>query len=197
MSKRAWLSLGILIAAGWVGLLSSSHAGANGINTTAYLPITLLDSSDPRPPTSTPEATATIPISPTGTNTSTPTPTLTPTSLPTTTEEPTVTATQTLSPTSTPTSTATPSPTATTTTTPTRTPTTTPTKTPTATSTPKPTATPTKDPSKCHPSYPTVCIPPPPPDLNCDDIPYRNFTVLPPDPHRFDSDKDGIGCESN
>jgi micrococcal nuclease len=48
----------------------------------------------------------------------------------------------------------------------------------------------------CHPSYPTVCIPPPPPDLDCGDIPYRRFKVLPPDPHRFDRDKDGIGCES-
>jgi micrococcal nuclease len=49
----------------------------------------------------------------------------------------------------------------------------------------------------CHPSYPTVCIPPPPPDLDCGDVPYRQFQVLPPDPHRFDgSDNDGIGCES-
>lgn len=48
----------------------------------------------------------------------------------------------------------------------------------------------------CDPSYPTVCIPPPPPDLDCKDIPYRRFTVLPPDPHRFDGDHDGIGCES-
>ena len=48
----------------------------------------------------------------------------------------------------------------------------------------------------CHPSYPDVCIPPPPPDLNCPDIPYKNFRVLPPDPHRFDGDKDGIGCET-
>lgn len=45
-------------------------------------------------------------------------------------------------------------------------------------------------------SYPNVCIAPPPPDLDCKDIPYRNFKVLPPDPHRFDRDKDGIGCES-
>ena len=51
--------------------------------------------------------------------------------------------------------------------------------------------------SNCHPSYPTVCIPPPPPDLDCKDIPYRRFKVLPPDPHRFDGDGDGIGCESN
>ncbi len=48
----------------------------------------------------------------------------------------------------------------------------------------------------CDPSYPDVCIPPPPPDLDCGDIPYRNFRVLPPDPHRFDRDKDGIGCET-
>ena len=48
----------------------------------------------------------------------------------------------------------------------------------------------------CDPSYPTVCILPPPPDLDCKDIPYRNFPVLPPDPHRFDGDKDGIGCET-
>jgi hypothetical protein len=48
----------------------------------------------------------------------------------------------------------------------------------------------------CDPSYPTVCIPPPPPDLDCKDIPYRNFVVLPPDPHHFDGDHDGIGCET-
>jgi hypothetical protein len=50
--------------------------------------------------------------------------------------------------------------------------------------------------ANCDPSYPTVCIPPPPPDLACTDIPYRNFTVVPPDSHGFDGDKDGIGCES-
>ena len=50
--------------------------------------------------------------------------------------------------------------------------------------------------SSCDPSYPDVCIPPPPPDLDCGEISHRNFTVLPPDPHRFDGDKDGIGCES-
>jgi micrococcal nuclease len=62
-----------------------------------------------------------------------------------------------------------------------------------------PTAQPTETaaPAKnCDPSYPTVCIPPPPPDLDCKDIPYKKFKVLPPDPHKFDSDKDGIGCES-
>ena len=48
----------------------------------------------------------------------------------------------------------------------------------------------------CDPAYPDVCIPPPPPDLSCKDIPYRRFRVLPPDPHGFDRDGDGIGCES-
>ena len=50
--------------------------------------------------------------------------------------------------------------------------------------------------NNCDPSYPGVCIPPYPPDLDCGDIPQKNFTVLQPDPHRFDGDKDGIGCES-
>ena len=48
----------------------------------------------------------------------------------------------------------------------------------------------------CDPAYPTVCIPPPPPDLDCKDITFRRFTVLPPDPHRFDGDHDGVSCES-
>ncbi len=48
----------------------------------------------------------------------------------------------------------------------------------------------------CDPAYPTVCIPSPPPDLDCGDIPYTNFEVRPPDPHGFDGDGDGIGCES-
>jgi len=49
--------------------------------------------------------------------------------------------------------------------------------------------------NNCDPAYPTVCIPSPPPDLDCGEITHRNFTVLPPDPHRFDGDGDGIGCE--
>jgi endonuclease YncB( thermonuclease family) len=48
---------------------------------------------------------------------------------------------------------------------------------------------------RCHPAYPTVCIPPPPPDLDCKDNPDRGVKVLPPDPHRLDRDGDGIGCE--
>jgi micrococcal nuclease len=52
----------------------------------------------------------------------------------------------------------------------------------------------------CHASYPDVCIPPAPPDLDCGDISYRNFRVrhdvADPDPHGFDGDRDGVGCES-
>ena len=38
----------------------------------------------------------------------------------------------------------------------------------------------------CHPSYPGRCIPPPPPNLNCDDISFHNFKVIGSDPHGFD-----------
>lgn len=51
-------------------------------------------------------------------------------------------------------------------------------------------------PSNCDPAYPTVCIPSPPPDLNCGNIAYRDFGALPADPHHFDGDNDGVGCES-
>jgi micrococcal nuclease len=50
----------------------------------------------------------------------------------------------------------------------------------------------------CHPSYPDVCIPGGP-DLDCPQIPYRRFRVINSplgyDPHGFDGDNDGIGCE--
>lgn len=65
-----------------------------------------------------------------------------------------------------------------------------------------PTATPVPPPapaapaaSNCDPSYPSLCIPINSPDLDCPDISARRFPVLPPDPHRFDGDHDGIGCE--
>lgn len=48
----------------------------------------------------------------------------------------------------------------------------------------------------CDPSYPDFCIPPPPPLLNCEQQ-RHDFTVVPPDPHGFDRDKDGVGCERN
>src|SRR5215204_1578477 len=50
--------------------------------------------------------------------------------------------------------------------------------------------------TSCHPSYPDNCIPPPPPDLNCDDVSDTDFEVVGSDPHGFDRDNDGIGCES-
>jgi micrococcal nuclease len=50
-------------------------------------------------------------------------------------------------------------------------------------------------PAGCDPSYAGVCIPPPPPDLDCGDIRFRRFAVVGSDPHRFDGDRDGIGCE--
>src|SRR5215216_959538 len=51
--------------------------------------------------------------------------------------------------------------------------------------------------TECDPSYPDDCIPSPPPDLDCNDegVP-ENFQVLSPDPHDFDRDSDGIGCET-
>jgi micrococcal nuclease len=49
---------------------------------------------------------------------------------------------------------------------------------------------------KCDSSYPDVCIPPYPPDLDCGEISFKNFRVIGSDPHGFDRDNDGIGCES-
>ena len=68
---------------------------------------------------------------------------------------------------------------------------------------PEPTQTPYIGPTdaaptrSCDPAYPAVCIPSPPPDLDCGQISHRRFHVLPPDPHGFDRDRDGIGCEWN
>jgi endonuclease YncB( thermonuclease family) len=53
---------------------------------------------------------------------------------------------------------------------------------------------------RCHASYPDFCIPPPPPDLDCRHLAQRHFRVrwdvADPDPHRFDADHNGFGCES-
>lgn len=52
--------------------------------------------------------------------------------------------------------------------------------------------------TNCHPAYPDVCIPSPPPDLDCAQVRrmgYRNIRVLAPDPHGLDRDGDGTGCE--
>jgi hypothetical protein len=47
----------------------------------------------------------------------------------------------------------------------------------------------------CDSSYPDICVTIYSAKLSCGDIPFRNFKVLLPDPHGFDSDGDGIGCE--
>ena len=49
----------------------------------------------------------------------------------------------------------------------------------------------------CDPSYPGVCIPPYAEvgDLDCGDVPHVGFAVHPPDPHAFDGNRDGEGCE--
>lgn len=51
------------------------------------------------------------------------------------------------------------------------------------------------DRSRCDPSYPTLCLPSPPPRLGCGRLYYDRFPVLPPDPHRVDRNQDGTGCE--
>jgi len=48
----------------------------------------------------------------------------------------------------------------------------------------------------CDPSYPDFCIPPLPPDLNCADVGETDFIVQRADPHGFDGDHDGVGCDS-
>ena len=50
-------------------------------------------------------------------------------------------------------------------------------------------------PEGCDSSYPDICISISSAKLSCFDIPYKNFKVLLPDRHEFDSDGDGIGCE--
>jgi hypothetical protein len=69
---------------------------------------------------------------------------------------------------------------------------------PATTTTRRPRATTTTRPPtrNCDPAYPDFCIPPPPPDLDCPDIGATDFTVRAPDPHGFDADNDGVGCES-
>ena len=54
----------------------------------------------------------------------------------------------------------------------------------------------TDDGNNCDPSYPDFCIQSAPPDLDCSDIPQKMFTVRGSDPHGFDLDGNGEGCES-
>lgn len=51
--------------------------------------------------------------------------------------------------------------------------------------------------ARCDPAYPEVCIAPPPPQLNCDDVGIDDFRADAPDPHNLDADSDGVACESN
>jgi endonuclease YncB( thermonuclease family) len=53
--------------------------------------------------------------------------------------------------------------------------------------------------SSCYPGYPDDCIPPGPPDLDCGSAEIRRRVHVDHaygDPHHFDADKDGWGCES-
>ncbi len=49
--------------------------------------------------------------------------------------------------------------------------------------------------SNCDPNY-EPCVPDTSYDLDCSDISF-SVTVVGSDPHRFDRDGDGYGCESN
>jgi hypothetical protein len=53
-----------------------------------------------------------------------------------------------------------------------------------------------EDGEDCDNSYPDECIPPPPPVLDCSDIDEDDFEVRRSDPHGFDDDNDGVGCEA-
>jgi Flp pilus assembly pilin Flp len=50
----------------------------------------------------------------------------------------------------------------------------------------------------CDAHYSGACIPPPPPDLDCDDLAHMGITgtvsVSEADPHHLDTDGDGIAC---
>jgi len=65
---------------------------------------------------------------------------------------------------------------------------------PAPTVTPTPTATPASG-GACDPNYTGSCVPIVTYDLNCADIAHR-VVVVGVDIHHFDSDHDGIGCES-
>jgi micrococcal nuclease len=48
----------------------------------------------------------------------------------------------------------------------------------------------------CDRRYGGACVPVHPPDVNCNELPDRNFRVLGDDVHRLDVDGDGIACEA-
>jgi cytoskeletal protein RodZ len=168
--RKRWQKVGLIAAAAFVALIGlGALIGDSDTGTD-----TIAAASTTTPPTTVTTIPATT-IAPTTTTT-----------VPTTTTAPTTTTTAPTTTTAAPTTT-----TAATTTT-----TTAPTTTTTAPTTTTAAPTTTTVAKNCHSSYPDFCIPPPPPDLNCGDISQKRFTVLPPDPHRFDGDKDGVGCES-
>ena len=53
--------------------------------------------------------------------------------------------------------------------------------------------------AQCDPNYAGACIPPKPPDLNCDDLQGRGVhlpvQVVGNDPHGLDPDGNGLGCD--
>ena len=53
---------------------------------------------------------------------------------------------------------------------------------------------PISDSSRCLSDYRGACVPPPPPDLDCDDI-GRPVRIVGRDPHSLDGDGDGRACE--
>jgi micrococcal nuclease len=60
-----------------------------------------------------------------------------------------------------------------------------------------PTSKPPAD-GKCDPNYTGACVPPYPPNLNCDYLRARGLAPvrsIGSDPHGLDGDRDGIGCE--
>ena len=60
---------------------------------------------------------------------------------------------------------------------------------------PEPEPEPEPEQANCDPSYPTLCLPSAP-DIDCGEISARRFPVVGRDPHGFDGDGDGVGCES-
>ncbi|MDP9317037.1 MAG: excalibur calcium-binding domain-containing protein [Chloroflexota bacterium] len=50
-------------------------------------------------------------------------------------------------------------------------------------------------PENCDAAHLDLCLPPLPPALKCGNISYRNVGENGRDPHHFDGDNDGIGCE--
>ena len=50
--------------------------------------------------------------------------------------------------------------------------------------------------SGCDPNYTGACVPTDQGDVNCGDIPEKDFNSIGSDPDRLDADHDGVACES-